>query len=57
MCESLMAESDNKRHIRRTLADLAERNSDRLQQFFEDAMDADRTISVQCPNCRQPAPG
>jgi hypothetical protein len=51
-CEVLMAESENKRHIRRTLADLAERNSDVLQKFFEDAMAADRTISVQCPNCR-----
>jgi hypothetical protein len=47
-----MAESGNKRHIRRTLADLAERNSDALQKFFEDAMSANRTISVQCPNCR-----
>jgi hypothetical protein len=47
-----MAESENKRHIRRTLAEFAERKSDVLEKFFEDAMSADRTVSVQCPNCR-----
>jgi hypothetical protein len=41
-----------KQHIRHTLAALAERNSRALQKFFEDAMAAHRTISVQCPNCR-----
>jgi hypothetical protein len=53
LSELLMAESENKRNIRQTLADFAERNSDVLQKFFEDAMSADHTISVQCPNCRQ----
>jgi hypothetical protein len=52
LSELLMAESENKRHIRRTLAEFAERNSDALQKFFEDAMSADRTISVTCPHCR-----
>jgi hypothetical protein len=46
-----MAGSENQRHIRRTLAEFGERNSDVLQKFFEDAMAADRTITVQCPNC------
>jgi hypothetical protein len=45
-------ESEDKLHIRRTLAQLAERNSHTLQKFFEDAMSANRTISVCCPNCR-----
>jgi hypothetical protein len=47
-----MADSEDRRNIRRTLADLAERNSEALQKFFEDAISADRAISVQCPNCR-----
>src|SRR5262245_39940190 len=46
-----MAESENRRHIRRTVADLAERNSDALQKFFEDAMSANRTVSVMCRHC------
>jgi hypothetical protein len=45
-----MAERENQQHIRRTLAEFAERNSDVLQKFFEDAMSADRTISVLCKN-------
>ena len=46
-----MAESENRRHIRRTLAELAERKSDKLEKFFEDAMAADRTVSVLCKHC------
>jgi hypothetical protein len=46
-----MAPNGRKQHIRRTLAELAEQNSDALQRFFEDAMDANRAISVQCKHC------
>jgi hypothetical protein len=46
-----MPESEGKRHIRRTLAELAEWNSGALQRFFEDAMSADRSVSVLCPHC------
>jgi hypothetical protein len=47
-----MVPSEGKRNIRQTLAQLAERNSEALQPFFEDAMAANRTISVSCPNSR-----